>query len=209
MRKSLKASIIHDLLNNTYPNVDVPLKHRCPFTLLVAVLLSQQSTDKKVNEITPFLFDSADSPKKMVLLGVDEIQKIIRPIGLSPQKAKNITSLSKMLLENFKGEVPPKLEELMQLPGVGRKTALCVLAQAFGHDAFPVDTHILRLANRWGLSSSKNPLKVEEDLKKLFPKSSWSKVHLQIIFAGREFCRASPHDPKKCPFCSAIKKPAL
>jgi len=206
MRKSLKASIIHDLLNNTYPHVDVPLKHRCPFTLLVAVLLSQQSTDKKVNEITPFLFDSADSPEKMVLLGVDEIQKIIRPIGLSPQKAKNITSLSKMLLENFNGVVPPKLEELMQLPGVGRKTALCVLAQAFGHDAFPVDTHILRLANRWGLSSSKNPLKVEEDLKKLFPKSSWSKVHLQIIFAGREFCRASPHDPKKCPFCSAVKK---
>lgn len=206
MRKSLKASIIHDLLNNTYPQVDIPLKHRCPFTLLVAVLLSQQSTDKKVNEITPLLFDSADTPEKMVLLGVDEIQKIIRPIGLSPQKAKNITSLSKMLLENFKGVVPPKLEELMQLPGVGRKTALCVLAQAFGHDAFPVDTHILRLANRWGLSSSKNPLKVEEDLKKLFPKSSWSKVHLQIIFAGREFCRASPHDPKKCPFCSAVKK---
>jgi endonuclease-3 len=206
MRKSLKASIIHDLLNNTYPQVDIPLKHRCPFTLLVAVLLSQQSTDKKVNEITPLLFDSADTPEKMVLLGVDEIQKIIRPIGLSPQKAKNITSLSKMLLENFKGVVPPKLEELMQLPGVGRKTALCVLAQAFGHDAFPVDTHILRLANRWGLSSSKNPLKVEEDLKKLFPKSSWSKVHLQIIFAGREFCKASPHDPKKCPFCSAVKK---
>jgi endonuclease-3 len=206
MRKSLKASIIHDLLNNTYPQVDIPLKHRCPFTLLVAVLLSQQSTDKKVNEITPLLFDSADTPEKMVLLGVDEIQKIIRPIGLSPQKAKNITSLSKMLLENFHGVVPPKLEELMQLPGVGRKTALCVLAQAFGHDAFPVDTHILRLANRWGLSSSKNPLKVEEDLKKLFPKSSWSKVHLQIIFAGREFCRASPHDPKKCPFCSAVKK---
>jgi endonuclease-3 len=206
MRKSLKASIIHDLLNNTYPQVDIPLKHRCPFTLLVAVLLSQQSTDKKVNEITPLLFDSADTPEKMVLLGVDEIQKIIRPIGLSPQKAKNITSLSKMLLENFNGVVPPKLEELMQLPGVGRKTALCVLAQAFGHDAFPVDTHILRLANRWGLSSSKNPLKVEEDLKKLFPKSSWSKVHLQIIFAGREFCKASPHDPKKCPFCSAVKK---
>jgi endonuclease-3 len=206
MRKSLKASIIYDLLNNTYPQVDIPLKHRCPFTLLVAVLLSQQSTDKKVNEITPLLFDSADTPEKMVLLGVDEIQKIIRPIGLSPQKAKNITSLSKMLLENFNGVVPPKLEELMQLPGVGRKTALCVLAQAFGHDAFPVDTHILRLANRWGLSSSKNPLKVEEDLKKLFPKSSWSKVHLQIIFAGREFCKASPHDPKKCPFCSAVKK---
>jgi endonuclease-3 len=206
MRKSLKASIIHDLLNNTYPQVDIPLKHRCPFTLLVAVLLSQQSTDKKVNEITPLLFDSADTPEKMVLLGVDEIQKIIRPIGLSPQKAKNITSLSKILLENFNGVVPAKLEELMQLPGVGRKTALCVLAQAFGHDAFPVDTHILRLANRWGLSSSKNPLKVEEDLKKLFPKSSWSKVHLQIIFAGREFCRASPHDPKKCPFCSAVKK---
>jgi len=210
MRKSEKASRIFALLNNYYPSVDIPLKHRCPYTLLVAVLLSQQSTDKKVNEITPELFEKADSPEKMVSLGIEEIQKIIRPIGLAPQKAKNLYALSKMLLEHFQGKIPPRLEELMQLPGVGRKTALCVLAQAFHQDAFPIDTHILRLANRWGLSKSKNPLRVEEDLKKLFLKSSWSKVHLQIIFAGREFCKASPHDPQKCPFCSSListKKP--
>jgi endonuclease-3 len=206
MRRIDKAKALLQLLDATYPKVDVPLKHKCPFTLLVAVLLSQQSTDKKVNEITPLLFEKADTPEKMVSLGVLEVQKIIRPIGLAPQKAKNIVSLSSMLIDLFASKVPPTLEELMSLPGVGRKTALCVLAQAFHQDAFPVDTHILRLARRWGLSKSKQPLKVEEDLKKCFPKKSWSKVHLQIIFAGREYCKASPHSLQSCPFCALVSK---
>ncbi|MFZ4773034.1 MAG: endonuclease III [Chlamydiia bacterium] len=194
-----------DLLNHYYPDPKVPLYHFSPYTLLIAVLLSQQSTDKKVNEITPELFAAASTPSQMVALGVEVIQKIIRPIGLAPKKAQNIVALSEILLDQFNAQVPATVEELTSLPGVGRKTALCVLAGAFQQDTFPVDTHILRLANRWGLSSSKDPRKVEEDLKKLFPKNSWSKVHLQIIFTGREFCKASPHDLKKCPFCSLTR----
>ena len=204
MKRSLKATILLELFEHYYPIVEVPLKHHSPYTLLIAVLLSQQSTDKKVNEITPLLFAIADTPQKMCELSEEAIKEIIQPIGLAPQKASNIRKLSFMLLDQFAGQIPSTVEELTQLPGVGRKTALCVLAQAFGQPAFPVDTHILRLSNRWGLSKSKNPLKVEEDLKKIFPKSSWSRVHLQIIFAGRQFCKAQPHNPADCPFCSSV-----
>ena len=204
MKRSLKATILTELFEHYYPIVEVPLKHHSPYTLLIAVLLSQQSTDKKVNEITPLLFAIADTPQKMCELSEEAIKEIIQPIGLAPQKASNIRKLSFMLLDQFAGQIPSTVEELTQLPGVGRKTALCVLAQAFGQPAFPVDTHILRLSNRWGLSKSKNPLKVEEDLKKIFPKSSWSRVHLQIIFAGRQFCKAQPHNPADCPFCSRV-----
>lgn len=204
MKRSLKATILLELFEHYYPIVEVPLKHHSPYTLLIAVLLSQQSTDKKVNEITPLLFAIADTPQKMCELSEEAIKEIIQPIGLAPQKASNIRKLSFMLLDQFAGQIPSTVEELTQLPGVGRKTALCVLAQAFGQPAFPVDTHILRLSNRWGLSKSKNPLKVEEDLKKIFPKSSWSRVHLQIIFAGRQFCKAQPHNPADCPFCSRV-----
>jgi endonuclease-3 len=204
MKKSLKATILIELFEYYYPIVEVPLKHHSPYTLLIAVLLSQQSTDKKVNEITPLLFALADTPQKMCELSEEAIKETIRPIGLAPQKASNIRQLSFMLLKEFDGVVPSTVEELTRLPGVGRKTALCVLAQAFGQSAFPVDTHILRLSNRWGLSKSKNPLKVEEDLKKVFPKSGWSRIHLQIIFAGRQFCKAQPHNPVDCPFCSRV-----
>jgi len=189
------------LLDHHYPNPQVPLYHLSDYTLLIAVLLSQQSTDKKVNEITPLLFAKAKNPEEMIALGALAIQHLIRPIGLSPQKAANIVALSHQILEEFDGQVPNTLESLMSLPGVGRKTALCVLAQAFGQPAFPVDTHIIRLANRWGLATSQDPFKVELALTKLFPKSLWSKIHLQIIFAGREFCKAAPHNPDTCPFC--------
>lgn len=204
MKKSLKVTILTELFEHYYPIVEVPLKHHSPYTLLIAVLLSQQSTDKKVNEITPLLFALADTPQKMRELSEEVIKETIRPIGLAPQKASNIRQLSLILLEEFDGIVPSTVEELTRLPGVGRKTALCVLAQAFGQSAFPVDTHILRLSNRWGLSKSKNPLKVEEDLKKVFPKKAWSRIHLQIIFAGRQFCKAQPHNPANCPFCSKV-----
>jgi endonuclease-3 len=209
MNRKQKGKILLDLLDHYYPNPEVPLNFFSPFSLLVAVLLSQQCTDKKVNEITPELFAHAKTPHEMCDLGVSKIQTIIRPIGLSATKAKNIFALSQILVEKYNSVVPDDLDKLMALPGVGRKTALCVLAQAFHQDAFPVDTHILRLAKRWGLSTSDNPNKVEDDLKKVFPKKTWSKVHLQIIFAGREHCKAMRHDPKKCPFCSQTSSDRL
>lgn len=180
----------------------IPLDHRDPFTLLIAVLLSAQSTDKKVNEVTPALFERAPDPLTMSQLTVAEIKNYIRQIGLSNSKAANIHKLSHMLLERFSGEVPRSIEEMETLPGVGHKTASVVAAQAFGIPAFPVDTHIHRLAYRWRLSNGKNVAQTEKDLKAVFPKETWNSVHLQIIFFGREYCPALYHDLSTCPICS-------
>ena len=197
-----KAAAIAEILEKLYPATPIPLDHQDPYTLLVAVLLSAQCTDVRVNKITPILFGRANNPKDMAELPVDEIKEIIRPCGLSPRKSKAISELSKILLEKHGGKVPQDWEALEALPGVGHKTASVVMSQAFGVPAFPVDTHIHRLAYRWGLSSGKNVKQTEQDLKALFPKESWNKLHLQIIFFGREYCPARGHDPKACPICS-------
>lgn len=202
MRKAEKASRIASILEDLYPTVKVPLEHEDPYTLLVAVLLSAQTTDRKVNEVTPHLFRRASTPHQMAALEVEEIREIIRPIGLAPQKAKNLKELSRILVEEFGGEVPRTFEELERLPGVGHKTASVVMAQAFDIPAFPVDTHIHRLAARWGLSDGKSVEKTERDLKRAFPKKLWNRLHLQIIFFGREHCPALRHDPAGCPICS-------
>ncbi len=201
MKKQEKADRIADILEELYPETPVPLDHSDPYTLLIAVLLSAQCTDKKVNEITPSLFALADNPHDMIDLSVDQIREIIRPCGLSPRKSKAIHGLSHILLDQYKGEVPQSFEALEALPGVGHKTASVVMAQAFGVPAFPVDTHIHRLAWRWTLSTGKNVDKTEKDLKKLFPREKWNKLHLQIIFFGREYCPAKKHDPYTCPIC--------
>ena len=195
---------IQQILDDYFPNPPIPLKHKCDYTLLIAVLLSAQSTDAKVNEITPLLFKRADTPEKMVLLSVEEIREIIKPIGLSPRKAKAIHELSKILIERFDSKVPSSFEELESLPGVGHKTASCVMIHAFKKPAFPVDTHIFRCAHRWGLSKGKTVEKVEEDLKKLFPKTKWEKLHLQIIYFARKYCPAKKHDPTICPICKEL-----
>jgi len=200
--KKEKAKEIGKILDKFYPKVPVPLDHEDPFTLLVAVILSARCTDIKVNEVTPVLFAKADTPQKMVKLKVAEIQKIIKPCGLSPAKAKNIHTTSQIILDQHEGKVPMTFEELEALPGVGHKTASVVMSQAFNQPAFPVDTHIHRLAARWGLSSGKNVKETEADLKKLFPESSWNRVHLQIIFFGREYCPARGHVKEECPICS-------
>ena len=204
-----KALAIHKILDDLYPEVPVPLDHTDPYTLLVAVLLSAQCTDKRVNQVTPHLFAKADTPQAMVKLDVAEIKAIIRPCGLSPRKSKAIHELSQILLDTNGGEVPVDLEALEALPGVGHKTASVVMAQAFGVPAFPVDTHIHRLAYRWTLSTGKNVVKTEKDLKRLFPEESWNKLHLQIIFFGREYCPARGHDPKVCPICSLYGRKSL
>jgi len=201
-----KAKEIGKILDKLYPNVPVPLDHEDPYTLLVAVILSARCTDIKVNEVTPILFAKADTPQKMVKLKVAEIQKIIKPCGLSPAKAKNIHATSQIILDQHDGKVPMTFEELEALPGVGHKTASVVMSQAFHKPAFPVDTHIHRLAERWGLSSGKNVKQTEEDLKKLFPESSWNKVHLQIIYFGREYCPARGHVKEECPICRLYGK---
>lgn len=180
----------------------IPLAHKDPYTLLIAVLLSAQCTDERVNRITPLLFAKADTPEKMEKLSVEEIEAIIRPCGLSNRKAEAIQKLSKILREKYKGQVPASLKKLEELPGVGHKTASVVMVQAFHKAAFPVDTHIIRSANRWGLSHAKTAGGVEKDLKKLFPKNQWGKIHLQIILFARRYCKARPHDPKACPMCS-------
>lgn len=190
------------MLQQQYPETPVPLDHRNPFTLLIAVLLSAQTTDKKVNEVTPALFDRASSPQEMALLSPEEIKLYIRQIGLSGSKSQNIHKLSHILLDKFRGEVPRTIEELETLPGVGHKTASVVAAQAFGVPAFPVDTHIHRLAYRWRLSNGKNVTQTERDLKAVFPEETWNQVHLQMIFFGREFCPALYHDLSSCPICS-------
>ena len=195
MTKKEKAVFIVRELENLYPTTPVPLDHSDPYTLLIAVLLSAQCTDERVNKITPLLFSKAATPSEMILLSVEEIREIIKPCGLSPKKSSAIHTLSHILLEKYNGEVPADFEALEELPGVGHKTASVVMSQAFGVPAFPVDTHIHRLLTRWGMTSGKNVVETEKDAKKHFPKSLWNKLHLQIIFYGREFSPA--RSPKK------------
>ena len=202
MTKKEKASAITKILEGYYPNPPIPLDHISDYTLLVAVLLSAQCTDVRVNKITPFLFKKADNPYDMVKLSIEEIREIIKPCGLSPAKSKAIFNLSHILIDKHKGKVPNTFEDLEELPGVGHKTASVVMAQAFGVPAFPVDTHIHRLIYRWGLSNGKSVEQTEADCKKLFPIEKWNKLHLQIIFFGREFCPARGHVVEKCPVCS-------
>jgi endonuclease-3 len=207
--KQDKAIHISQILEDLYPETPVPLEHTDPYTLLIAVLLSAQCTDERVNKITPHLFEQADDPFAMAELDVDHIRQIIRPCGLSPRKSKAISELSKILIDKYDGKVPESFELLEELPGVGHKTASVVMAQAFGVPAFPVDTHIHRLAYRWCLSTGKNVEKTEKDLKKLFPKELWNKLHLQIIFFGREYCPARGHDMHACPICSLYGRKSL
>ncbi len=208
MARADKARRIIDILDELYPTTPVPLDHVDPYTLLVAVLLSAQCTDERVNKVTPALFEVGPNPVAMVRLDVDEIREIIRPCGLSPTKARNIHALSQLLLDQHGGEVPADQLHLEALPGVGHKTAQVVMAQAFGVPSFPVDTHIHRLAWRWGLSNGTAVDHTERDLKALFPRESWNALHLQIIFFGRQFCTARAHDPGSCPICSwaGVKK---
>lgn len=204
--KQEKANKILKILENYYPQTPVPLKHSSPYTLLIAVLLSAQCTDERVNKITPILFKKANTPIKMSKLRVADIEKIIRPCGLSPQKSKAISKLSKILVSDYSSRVPRNLEALEALPGVGHKTASVLVSQAYGIPAFPVDTHIHRLAWRWGLSTGKNVKRTEEDLKKLFPIEKWNKLHLQIIFYGREFCPARGHNLENCIICTKFRR---
>ena len=203
MKRSQRAKIVQDRLAELYPDPPVPLDHTNAYTLLVAVLLSAQCTDERVNQVTPALFKLADTAKKMLGVSVDKIQSIIRPCGLSPKKSKAIAGLSEILVSQYDGEVPADFEALESLPGVGHKTASVVMAQAFGVPAFPVDTHIHRLAQRWGLTSGKNVKQTEADLKKLFPEECWNDLHLQIIFYGREFCSARRCNGMVCELCRA------
>jgi len=199
--KAERAAYILQRLQALYPQTPVPLDHRDPFTLLVAVLLSAQCTDERVNQVTPALFALADTPQAMARVPVEQIQAIIRPCGLSPQKARAIRRLSEIIVEEHGGAVPADMEALERLPGVGHKTASVVMSQAFGVPAFPVDTHIHRLAQRWGLSSGKNVVQTEKDLKRLFPREHWNRLHLQIIFYGRQYCTARGCDGRHCEIC--------
>ncbi len=201
MLKAERVDYILRRLQELYPETPVPLDHRDPFTLLVAVLLSAQCTDERVNQVTPRLFALADNPRDMAALAVEQIRDVIRPCGLSPQKSKAIKRLSEILLEEHGGEVPCDMAALERLPGVGHKTASVVMSQAFGVPAFPVDTHIHRLAQRWGLSSGKNVAQTEKDLKRLFPEQYWNRLHLQIIYYGREHCTARGCDGRGCEIC--------
>ena len=194
MKLKEKVDFLINKLEETYPTLEIPLNHKDPYTLLIAVLMSAQSTDKKVNQITPILFKNADNPYDMIKMTVDEIRNIIKPVGLSPTKSKGIWNLSKILIEKYDGNVPKDINMLEELPSVGHKTASVVVSQAFGQPAFPVDTHIHRLMYRWGLSSGKNVQKTELDAKRIFPKSKWNELHLRIIFYGREFCPARGWD---------------
>lgn len=204
MTKAERAEFVHRRLEELYPETPVPLAHRDPFTLLVAVLLSAQCTDERVNRITPGLFSLADTPQAMRKIPASRIEEVIRPCGLAPRKAQAIADLSRLLVDNHGGKVPVSLEALEELPGVGHKTASVVISQAFGLPAFPVDTHIHRLAQRWKLASGKNVADTERSLKKLFPRESWNKLHLQIIFYGREYCSARGCDGTKCEICQSL-----
>ncbi len=204
MNRQERARFVSERLDSLYPNPAIPLQFTNTFTFLVAVLLSAQCTDRKVNAVTPKLFALADTPWKMAELSPKEIEEIIRPCGLAPAKSRHISELSQIILERFHGKVPQTYRELESLPGVGHKTASVIMGQAYGHPAFPVDTHIHRLAMRWGLSDGTSVEKTERDLKRLFPESEWNRRHLQIIYFGREFCPARGHDPQKCPICSQI-----
>jgi len=213
MLKRERAEIILNKLNSLYPDTPIPLDHSNNFELLVAVLLSAQCTDERVNQVTPKLFSLANNPWDMQEVTVDSIYQIVRPCGLAPQKSRAISQLSKILVEQHGGEVPEDMQMLEALPGVGHKTASVVMSQGFGHPAFPVDTHIHRLAQRWGLTKGKNVAQTERDLKKLFPKDCWNKLHLQIIFYGREFCTARGCDGRVCEICTTCypnrKKPFI
>ncbi|MCB9635395.1 MAG: endonuclease III [Sandaracinus sp.] len=202
MKPAEKATRIGEQLDALYPEPPIPLDHTDPFTLLIAVMLSAQTTDKKVNQVTPALFEAGPTPKAMAALPAERILELIKEVGLAPTKAKNVKRSAELLVERHAGVVPRTLDELEALPGVGHKTAQVVLAQAFEIPAFPVDTHIHRLAERWGLSSGKNVDTTEKDLKALFPEDTWIRRHLQIIYFGREHCPARGHDPKVCPICS-------
>jgi endonuclease III len=204
MNKKEKAHKIQQILNALYPTPAIPLKHSDPFTLLIAVLLSAQCTDARVNTITPNLFQKASTPKAMSLLSIEEIEEVIHSCGFSWTKAKAIQKTSQILCEKYAGQVPASFSKLEELPGVGHKTASVVMAQAFGKAAFPVDTHIHRCAKRWGLSQAKNVEQTEHDLKRLFYKKDWTRLHLQIIYFARQYCTARTHDPKLCPICSWI-----
>ena len=208
MARDEKAERIMDLLDALYPEIPIPLDHSDPFTLLVAVLLSAQTTDVKVNQVTPALFEVAPDPERMADLDVETIRGLIREVGLAPTKAKHLKGMARMLLDDHDGMVPSDLEALERLPGVGHKTASVVVAQAFGIPAFPVDTHIHRLAARWGLSDGSNVVRTERDLKRTFPEPRWNDLHLQIIMFGREHCPARWHDLSTCPICgwAATKK---
>jgi len=201
MLKAERADYILQRLQALYPQPPVPLNHNDPFTLLIAVLLSAQCTDERVNKVTPALFALADNPADMAALEVDQIKRIIKPCGLSPQKSKAIKRLSEILLEEHSGAVPADMAALERLPGVGHKTASVVMSQAFGVPAFPVDTHIHRLAQRWGLTSGRNVVQTERDLKRLFPEKYWNRLHLQMIFYGREHCSARGCDGRVCEIC--------
>lgn len=201
MKKKEWAEKIANILDDLFPHPEIPLNHKDAYTLLIAVLLSAQCTDARVNLITPKLFAKADTPQKMVELTLEEIEEIIRPCGLSPTKSRAIWNLSEQILKHHKGKVPHTFEELEALPGVGHKTASVVMAQAFHEPAFPVDTHIHRCALRWGLSKGKTVKETESDLKRLFPKNNWIKLHLQIIYFARQYCPARGHKEEQCPIC--------
>jgi endonuclease-3 len=209
MLKKDKVTFIINKLDELYPSVNPPLNHSNNFTLLIAVLLSANSTDKSVNNVTPILFKIADSPRKILKLTYEDLYQIIKPCGLGPAKASNILKLSKILDENHNGNVPDNFEDLEQLPGVGHKTASVVMSQAFGHPAFAVDTHVHRCMYRWGLTSGKNVVQTEKDAKRLFPKEKWSKLHLQIIFYGREYCPARNFKIINCPITSVVGRRSL
>ena len=209
MTKEEKVKDILKILEKLYPNPPIPLDHKDAYTLLISVLLSAQCTDIRVNKTTPALFKLADNPFDMMKLSVEEIREIIKPCGLSPMKSKGIAGLSKILVEKYNGNVPDTFEELEALPAVGHKTASVVMTQWFGKPAFPVDTHIHRLAYRWGLSNGKSVEQTEKDLKKLIPEKKWNKAHLQIIYFGREYCPAKGHNWKACPICKNYMISAL
>lgn len=209
MNKKDKVEFVITKLEELYPVIPIPLDHKDAYTLLVAVLLSAQCTDVRVNQVTPALWDLADNPFEMAKQAVEDIKAIIRPCGLSPQKSKAISVLSSMLVEKYNGEVPQSFEQLEELPGVGHKTASVVMSQAFGVPAFPVDTHIHRLMYRWNLTNGKNVVQTEKDAKRLFPEDLWNRLHLQIIFFGREYCPARSHKVETCPICQHIGRKTL
>ena len=213
MLKKDRAALVLQRLNERYPETPIPLDHSDPFTLLIAVLLSAQCTDKKVNEVTPGLFAAAPTPQAMAQLSEEQIHNFIRQLGLARTKAKNVRRLAQILLERHQGQVPRRFDALEALPGVGHKTASVVMAQAFGVPAFPVDTHIHRLAQRWGLTDGSNVARTETDLKRLFPKDQWNRLHLQIIYYGREHCTARGCDGRVCPMCRELypnrRKPVI
>ncbi len=209
MKKAEKVLDIINILQKEFPNPPVPLNHKDNYTLLIAVLLSAQCTDERVNKITPLLFSKADNPQDMLKLSIEEIREIIKPCGLSPRKSKAIYELSQILISKHGGKVPASFEELEALPGVGHKTASVVMAQAFNVPAFPVDTHIHRLMYRWGLSNGKNVEQTEKDAKRLFPEEIWNDLHLQIIFFGRKYCPARGHKTEECPICSKYARKGI